>query len=105
MSGQEHLTAEARRLHLEAVELRRAAAADLAAAASERSHSERARRDTADLERAIARREAKLKDLGEVDWLKREAEANAKLDEAKALLSKYDRDKHQALLALTARAA
>ena len=101
MTEEEHLR-EAHRLLDAATEHRRAAAQDLEAARQTYAHVERARRDTAELERGINRREAKLKELQEVNWLKREAECNAKLDEAKALLSKYDKDRHQAMLVLTA---
>jgi hypothetical protein len=86
----------------EAKEHRAAAAKDLEAARYEREQAERRHRDIAELEANISRRESKLRALGEVDWLKREADCNAKLEEARELAARFDKEKFAALQVLTA---
>jgi hypothetical protein len=63
----------------------------------------RHRLDTvAQMERSIAAREQKLKELGEPELVAREQAAAAKLAEAQELLSQYDKEKYAALRVLTA---
>jgi hypothetical protein len=90
----------ARQARDEAAADRKAAAADLEAARTERAHIERRHRDIAELEANISRREAKLKELGEAEFVAREKAADAKLKEAQQLMKDYDASKHGAAIAL-----
>jgi hypothetical protein len=98
---------EAKRLHAEAQRLRDEAA-ELNATADRKlrdgnyalgqaRHSEA---NVAAMERSIAAREQKLKELGEPEFVAREQAAEAKLAEAKALMASYNNDKHAAAIYL-----
>jgi hypothetical protein len=82
--------------------LREQANADLEAARYERGQAEHAKRLTEQMERSIAARERKLKELGEPELVAREQAAEAKLAEAQELHSQYDKEKYAALRVLTA---
>jgi hypothetical protein len=91
----------ARQARDEAAADRKAAAADLESARDEHARAARCLADTAELERNIAAREQKLKELGEPDFVAREQAVEQKLAEAKALLATYSNDRHAAAIALT----
>jgi hypothetical protein len=84
----------------EAEQIKKAAEQDLEAARYERGQIEHAKRIMEQTERSIAARERKLKELGEPELVAREQAAEAKLAEAKDLMSRYDNDKHSAAIAL-----
>jgi hypothetical protein len=99
----EHLTAEmkiAKAYRDEGDELRKAAEQDRAEAQTLRDQAARDRRDIAEAEAAISRREARLAQLNEGALIEREQAVAAKLAEAKALLATYSNDRHAAAIAL-----
>jgi hypothetical protein len=99
----EHMTAEmiaAKAFRDEGDQLRKAAAAELNEARELRDQAARDRRDIAEAEAAISRRELRLAQLNEADLVAREKAVAAKLDEAKALLAQYSADRHGAAIAL-----
>jgi hypothetical protein len=88
----------ARQARDEAAADRKAAAADLEAARYEHEMAERRHRDVAELEANISRREAKLKELSEPEFVAREKAADAKLKEAQELVASVDKEKHAAAI-------
>ena len=80
--------------------VRKEARENFAAAEYERGQIEHSKREMQELEKIISRREAKLKELGEDEFLERERVAEDKLQQAQKLMQAYDRDKHAAALAL-----
>jgi hypothetical protein len=99
----EHLTAEmqiAKAYRDEGDQLRKQATAELNEARELRDQAARDRRDIAEAEAAISRRELRLAQLNEADLVAREQAAAAKLAEAKALLATYSNDRHAAAIAL-----
>jgi hypothetical protein len=87
----------------EAEQIKKAAEQDLEAARYERGQADHAKRLTEQMERSIAVRERKLKELGEPELVAREKAVEAKLAEAKDLMSRYDNDKHAAAIYLRQR--
>jgi hypothetical protein len=81
-------------------QLRKQATAELAEARELRDQAARDRRDIAEAEAAISRRERRLAQLNEAALVEREKAAEAKLVEAKALMARYDNDRHAAMLSL-----
>jgi hypothetical protein len=90
----------ARQTYAEAERMKKAAEQDRAAAEYERGQIEHAKRIMEQTERSLAARERKLKELGDPELVAREKAAEAKLTEAKALLSQYSADRHAAAIAL-----
>jgi hypothetical protein len=84
----------------EAAADRKAAAADREAAEYERGQASRSLHECQVLEKSIATREQKLRELGEDALVARERAADAKLAEAQQLLASYDAAKHAAALKL-----
>jgi hypothetical protein len=96
----QQMRAEAQRLRDEAAELNATADRKLRDGNYALGQA-RHRLDTvAQMERSIAAREQKLKELGEPELVAREKAAEAKLAEAKALMADYDAAKHGAAIAL-----
>ena len=81
-------------------QLRKQATAELNEARELRDQAARDRRDIAEAEAAISRRELRLAQLNEAKLVEREKAVAAKLAEAKALLATYSNDKHAAAIAL-----
>jgi hypothetical protein len=98
----ERLRAEAQRLRDEAAELNATADRKLRDANYNLGQVRHTQKELADLERGLAAREQKLKELGEPELVAREQAAQAKLAEAQELLSQYDKEKYAALRVLTA---
>ena len=99
MSDDEHMTVElrlAKAIRAEGEQLKKSAAADLEAARDEHARAARCLRDTQELERNIAARERKLKELGEPEFGAREQAVEQKLAEAKALLAEFSTTKNEA---------
>jgi hypothetical protein len=99
----EHMTAEmsaAKAFRDEGAELRKAAERELAEARTLRDQAARDRRDIAEAEAAITRRELRLAQLNEGALIEREKAAATKLAEAQSLLSQYSADRHGAAIAL-----
>jgi hypothetical protein len=86
----------------EAEQHRKAAAADLEAARYERGQADRNLREVQILEKSIAAREQKLRELGFAELVAREQAAAAKLAEAQELMRNYDKSGHAARLAIIA---
>jgi hypothetical protein len=84
---------------------RKAAAADREAAEYERGQASRSLHECQVLEKSIATREQKLRELGEDALVARERAADAKLAEAQQLLASYDAAKHAAALKLAGKDA
>jgi hypothetical protein len=82
--------------------LREQANADLEAARYERGQADRNLREVQVLEKSIAAREQKLRELGEPELVAREKAADAKLAEAQELMRNYDQSGHAARLAIIA---
>ena len=80
--------------------LREQANADLEAARYERGQADRNLREVQILEKSIAAREQKLRELGEPALVAREKAAAKALADAKALMASYDKDRHAAAIAL-----
>jgi hypothetical protein len=91
----------ARAAYAEAEKLKKAAEQDRAAAEYQLGQVDHRLRTMEQLERSIAARERKLKELGEPEFVAREKAAEAKLAEAKALMATYSNDRHAAAIALT----
>jgi hypothetical protein len=98
---------EAKRLHAEAQRLRDEAAEHNAQADVKLRDGNyalgqaRHRLDTvAQMERSIAAREQKLKELGEPEFVAREQAAAEKLKQAEELMADYDKEKHAAAINL-----
>ena len=85
-----------------AEEMKKAAEQDLEAGRYERGQAERSLREIQVLEKSIAAREQKLRELDEAKLVAREHAADAKLEEARSLLSQYSADRHGAARALIA---
>ena len=101
----EHMIAEmqiAKAYRDEGDQLRKQATAELNEARELRDQAARDRRDIAEAEAAISRREARLAQLNEGKLVEREQAAAKALADAKALLATYNNDKHAAALALKA---
>ena len=101
----EHMPAEmaaAKAFRDEGAELRKQATAELNEARELRDQAARGRRDIAEAEAAITRRELRLAQLNEAALIEREKAVAAKLAEAKAMLATYNNDRHAAALALKA---
>jgi len=101
----EHMTAEmiaTKAFRDEGAELRKAAERELAEARTLRDQAARDRRDIAEAEAAITRRELRLAQLNEAKLVEREKAAAKAVADAKALLATYNNDKHAAALALKA---
>jgi hypothetical protein len=81
-------------------QLRRQATAALNEARELRDQAARDRRDIAEAEAAISRRELRLAQLNEGALVEREKAIAAKLTEAKVLLAQYSADRHGAAIAL-----
>jgi|SRR6516225_5697119 hypothetical protein len=99
----EHMTAEmqiAKAYRDEGDLLRKQATAELNEARELRDQAARDRRDIAEAEAAISRRELRLAQLNETDLVSREKVAEAKLTEARNLLAQYSADGHGAAIAL-----
>ena len=94
-------TTLAMKFRAEGEALRKQAAVDLEAARYEHEMAERRHRDVAELEANISRREAKLKELGEPEFVAREKAADEKLKRAEELMASYSNDRHAAAIALT----
>ena len=92
----------ARAAYAEAEQIKKAAEQDRAAAEYERGQVAHAQRIMEQTERSIAARERHLKELGEDTLLAREKAVEAKLEEARSLLSQYSADRHGAARALIA---
>jgi hypothetical protein len=90
----------ARAAYAEAEQIKKAAEQDRAAAEYDRGQIEHAKRTMEQLDASIRRREQKLKELGEPEFVAREKAADDKLKEAKALLAQYHADRHGAAIAL-----
>jgi hypothetical protein len=90
----------ARAAYAEAEKLKKAAEQDRAAAEYERGQAEHAKRVTEQLEASISRREQKLKELGEPEFVEREKAAADKLKQAEDLMKAYRADYHQAAISL-----
>jgi hypothetical protein len=101
----EHMIAEmqiAKAYRDEGDQLRKQATAELNEARELRDQAARGRRDIAEAEAAITRRELRLAQLNEAKLVEREKAAAKALADAKALLATYNNDKHAAALALKA---
>jgi len=99
----EHMTAEmqiAKAYRDEGDQLRKQATAELNEARELRDQAARDRRDIAEAEAAITRRELRLAQLNEAALIEREKAVAAKLAEAKAMLATYNNDRHAAAIAL-----
>ena len=99
----EHMTAEmqiAKAYRDEGDQLRKQATAELNEARELRDQAARDRRDIAEAEAAITRREHRLAQLNEAALIEREKAVAAKLAEAKAMLATYNNDRHAAAIAL-----
>jgi hypothetical protein len=99
----EHMTAEmqiAKAYRDEGDQLRKQATAELNEARELRDAAARDRRDIAEAEAAISRRELRLAQMNEGALIEREKIVAAKLAEAKALLAQYSADRHGAAIAL-----
>jgi hypothetical protein len=99
----EHMPAEmaaAKAFRDEGAELRKQATAELNEARELRDQAARDRKDIAEAEAAISRRELRLTQLNEAKLVESEQAAAAKLAEAKALLATYNNDRHAAAIAL-----
>jgi hypothetical protein len=89
-------TTLALKFRAEAEALRKQAAADLEAARYEHEMAERRHRDVAELEANISRREAKLRELGELEFVAREQAAEQKLADARKLMAEFSATKNEA---------
>ena len=96
----QQLKAEAQRLRDEATELNATADIKLRDGNYALGQARHRHKEISDMERSISERERKLKELGEPEFVAREQAAEAKLAEAKDLMSRYDNDKHSAAIAL-----
>ena len=99
----EHMTAEmqiAKAYRDEGDQLRKQATAELNEARELRDQAARDRRDIAEAEAAISRREARLAQLNEGKLVEREQAAAKALADARALLATYSNDRHAAAIAL-----
>ena len=90
----------ARAAYAAAEEIKKAAEQDRAAAEYDRGQAERSLREIQVLEKSIAAREQKLRELGEDALVARERAAEAKLAEAQTLLAQYQADRHGAMISL-----
>jgi hypothetical protein len=98
---------EAKRLHAEAQRLRDEAA-ELNATADRKlrdgnyalDQARHTEANVAAMERSIAAREQKLKELGEPEFVAREQAVAEKLKQAQELMKSYDNDKHAAAIYL-----
>jgi hypothetical protein len=100
----QQLKAEAQRLRDEAAELNATADRKLRDGNYALGQAQHRLDTVAQMERSIAAREQKLKELGEPELVAREQAAAAKLAEAQELLSQYDKEQYAALRVLTAEA-
>jgi hypothetical protein len=86
---------------LDAARQERAAAADdLESARYERSQADHRRREIGAIEQNVAQREKWLRENGEDVMRERERLADEKFKAAEELMRQYNRDRHQALLAV-----
>jgi hypothetical protein len=91
--------AEAERLRAEAAADRKAAEEALAKAEYERGQADHRRREIAEIEKSVAKREAALKAAGEPEFLARQAAAEKALADAQALMKQYNADWHAGAIA------
>jgi hypothetical protein len=94
------LNAEAQRLRDEAAELNATADRKLRDGNYALGQAKHRLDTVAQMERSIAERERKLKELGESDLVAREKAAAAKLKQAEDLMKEYRADYHQAAISL-----
>jgi hypothetical protein len=86
----------------EAERIKKAAEQDLEAARYERGQADHRLATVAQMERSIAAREQRLKELGEDALLAREQAVAAKLKEVQELMKDYSSDRHSAARAISA---
>ena len=100
----EHMTAEmqiAKAYRDEADQLRKQATAELAEARELRDQAARDRRDIAEAEAAITRRELRLAQLNEAELVAREKAVAEKLKQAEELIASVDKERRAAAINLS----
>lgn len=99
---QQRLHAETERMREEAASDRKAAAEDRRAAEYERGQAAHALKTAQATEAGYSAREKWLKENKEDELRQLAADADAKLKAAEELMARYDKDRHAAMLKLTA---